>query len=129
MRMEISCRFHERYRYAASDDQPEYATAVIQCDHDCQCLCQHDHPEYTMTLVSLVMIAIMLFTTKKVAGLSGRYFLAQQKSLGAVNGYIEEMMEGQKVVKVFCHEEESLEKFNQLNDELYDQCQQCEQIR
>lgn len=38
---------HERYRYAASDDQPEYATAVIQCDHDCQCLCQHDHPEYT----------------------------------------------------------------------------------
>ena len=73
-----------------------------------------------LTLVSLVMIAIMLFTTKKVAGLSGRYFLAQQKSLGAVNGYIEEMMEGQKVVKVFCHEEESLEKFNQLNDELYD---------
>ena len=73
-----------------------------------------------LTLVSLVMIAIMLFTTKKVAGLSGRYFLVQQKSLGAVNGYIEEMMEGQKVVKVFCHEEESLEKFNQLNDELYD---------
>lgn len=73
-----------------------------------------------LTLVSLVMIAIMLFTTKKVAGLSGRYFLAQQKSLGAVNGYIEEMMEGQKVVKVFCHEEESLERFNQLNDELYD---------
>ena len=73
-----------------------------------------------LTLVSLVMIAIMLFTTKKVAGLSGRYFLAQQKSLGAVNGYIEEMMEGQKVVKVFCHDEESLEKFNQLNDELYD---------
>ncbi len=74
-----------------------------------------------LTLVSLVMIAIMLFTTKKVAGLSGRYFLAkQQKSLGTVNGYIEEMMEGQKVVKVFCHEEESMEKFNQLNDELYD---------
>ena len=73
-----------------------------------------------LTLVSLVMIAIMLFTTKKVAGLSGRYFLAQQKSLGAVNGYIEEMMEGRKVVKGFCHEEESLEKFNQLNDELYD---------
>ena len=72
-----------------------------------------------LTLVSLVMIAIMLFTTKKVAGLSGRYFLAQQKSLGAVNGYIEEMMEGQKVVKVFCHEEENMQNFKKLNDELY----------
>ena len=72
-----------------------------------------------LTLVSLVMIAIMLFTTKKVAGLSGRYFLAQQKSLGAVNGYIEEMMEGQKVVKVFCHEDESIQKFDELNDQLF----------
>ena len=48
------------------------------------------------------------------------YFLRQQKSLGALNGYIEEMMEGQKVVKVFCHESESREKFNQLNGELFD---------
>ena len=73
-----------------------------------------------LTLVSLVMIAIMLFTTKKVAGLSGRYFLAQQKSLGAVNGYIEEMMNGQKVVKVFTHEEESIADFNKLNDQLFE---------
>lgn len=71
-----------------------------------------------LTLVSLVMIAIMLFTTKKVAGLSGRYFLAQQKSLGAVNGYIEEMMEGQKVVKVFCHEDKAIEDFVKINDKL-----------
>ena len=73
-----------------------------------------------LTLVSLVMIFIMLYTTKKVAGLSGKYFIAQQKSLGVVNGYIEEMMEGQKVVKVFCHEKEGIDKFNELNDALYD---------
>lgn len=51
--------------------------------------------------------------------MSGKYFLAQQKDLGVVNGYVEEMMEGQKVVKVFCHEEESLEKFRELNENLY----------
>ena len=54
-----------------------------------------------LTITTLVMVGIMLFVTKKATGLSGRYFVAQQKSIGAVNGYIEEMMEGQKVVKVF----------------------------
>ena len=54
------------------------------------------------------------------AALIGKYFMEQQKNLGIVNGYIEEMMEGQKVVKVFCHEEESLEKFNELNDQLFE---------
>ena len=73
-----------------------------------------------LTFTTLVMVAIMLFVTKKATGLSGRYFLAQQKSLGAVNGFIEEMMEGQKVVKVFCHEEENVARFNELNDELFD---------
>ena len=73
-----------------------------------------------LTFTTLVMVAIMLFVTKKATGLSGRYFLAQQKSLGAVNGFIEEMMEGQKVVKVFCHEEENIARFNELNDELFD---------
>ena len=72
-----------------------------------------------LTLVTLVMIAVMLFTTQRLAGMSGKYFLAQQKDLGVVNGYVEEMMEGQKVVKVFCHEEESLEKFRELNENLY----------
>lgn len=71
-----------------------------------------------LTLVSLVMVAIMLFVTKKVAGLSGKYFRAQQKNIGMVNGYIEEMMEGQKVVKVFCHEEENLARFRQINEQL-----------
>ncbi|MGN0466852.1 MAG: ABC transporter ATP-binding protein [Lachnospiraceae bacterium] len=72
-----------------------------------------------LTLVTLVMVALMMFTTKNVAGQSGKYFLEQQKNLGAVNGFIEEMMKGQKVVKVFCHEEENIEKFNELNENLY----------
>lgn len=73
-----------------------------------------------LTIVTLLMIAVMLVVTKKVAGLSSRYFLEQQKNLGKVNGYIEEMMNGQKVVKVFCHEEENIEEFRKLNDALYE---------
>ncbi|MCD8054773.1 MAG: ABC transporter ATP-binding protein/permease [Lachnospiraceae bacterium] len=73
-----------------------------------------------LTLLTLAMVGIMLFSSGKLAGQSGRYFLRQQISLADVNGNIEEMMEGQKVVKVFCHEEESVRKFNELNDILYD---------
>ena len=73
-----------------------------------------------LTLVTLFMVGVMLFASKNLAGLSGKYFMEQQKNLGIVNGYIEEMMEGQKVVKVFCHEEESLDKFNELNDQLFE---------
>lgn len=73
-----------------------------------------------LTIVTLLMIGVMLAVTKKVAGLSGRYFLEQQKNLGKVNGYIEEMMNGQKVVKVFCHEEQCMEEFRELNDALYE---------
>ena len=72
-----------------------------------------------LSAVTLVMVGIMLFFTKKATGQSGKYFARQQKNLGAVNGYIEEMMNGQKVVKVFCHEEETKEKFRELNNELY----------
>lgn len=72
-----------------------------------------------LTAVTLLVVAVMLMATKKVAGLSSRFFIAQQKDLGAVNGYIEEMMEGQKVVKVFCHEEKSREQFKELNDKLF----------
>ena len=73
-----------------------------------------------LTVVTLLMVGIMLYTTKKLAGQSGRYFVAQQKDIGALNGYIEEMMEGQKVVKVFCHEEESIQKFDELNNQLFE---------
>ena len=72
-----------------------------------------------LTVVTLVMVAVMLVVTGKTAGLSSRYFLQQQRDIGKVNGFIEEMMEGQKVVKVFCHEEENIRKFQELNDNLY----------
>ena len=73
-----------------------------------------------LTLVTLVMVAIMLRTTGFVAGNSGKYFIQQQKNLGKVNGFIEEMMNGQKVVQVFCHEEENKKKFKELNDALFE---------
>ena len=73
-----------------------------------------------LTILTLIMVAIMVFTTGKVAGKAGSYFIKQQKSIGELNGFIEEMMEGQKVVKVFCHEEESIKDFNKLNEQLFD---------
>lgn len=71
-----------------------------------------------LTVVSLVMVGVMLFVTSKLSGLSGKYFVEQQRNIGAVNGFIEEMMEGQKVIKVFCHEQKSIEEFRKLNQEL-----------
>ena len=73
-----------------------------------------------LTITTLIMVAIMMTLTKKVAGLSGNFFVKQQKALGEANGFIEEMMDGQKVVKVFCHEEENIKKFKELNDNLCD---------
>ena len=71
-----------------------------------------------LTIITLAIIGVMVFTTSKIAAKSSVYFARQQKDLGRVNGYIEEMMDGQKVVKVFCHENKSLEQFKKLNDEL-----------
>ncbi len=71
-----------------------------------------------LTLVTLLMVFLMMFAAKKIGSQSSRFFLAQQKDLGKLNGCIEETMTGQKVVKVFCHEQESLEQFNELNDQL-----------
>ncbi len=73
-----------------------------------------------LTILTLVMVTVMLWVTKGVAAKSSKYFVSQQKNLGKVNGFIEEMMEGQKVVKVFCHEQESLKDFKKLNDELFE---------
>lgn len=73
-----------------------------------------------LTVITIIMIAIIAFVSKKLTTFSGRYFLSQQRDLGAVNGFIEEMMEGQKVVKVFCHEKEAIHDFNKLNDKLCD---------
>lgn len=72
-----------------------------------------------LTLVIIAGVVLMLFITRKVGGGSARYFVRQQKALGQVEGYIEEMMNGQKVVKVFCHEKKSKEAFDQLNDKLF----------
>lgn len=73
-----------------------------------------------LTLITLLMVAVMMVAAKKVGSLSSRFFVAQQRDLGQLNGCIEETMTGQKVVKVFCHEEESLKQFNELNDRLCD---------
>lgn len=73
-----------------------------------------------LTAVVLISVVVMLTVTGKIAGRSGKYFFKQQNSLGDVNGYIEEMMTGQKVVKVFCHEEKSKEEFDKKNDELFE---------
>lgn len=73
-----------------------------------------------LTVLTIAMVFVMLLFSGKIAGLSGSNFVRQQKSIGRVNGYIEEMMEGQKVVKVFCHENQSIDEFVKLNDELFD---------
>ena len=73
-----------------------------------------------LTLLTLVMVAVMMFVSKILAGKSGKYFAAQQSDLGKENGYIEEMMKGQRVVKVFNHEKKSMEEFGELNDKLFE---------
>lgn len=78
-----------------------------------------------LTVLTAVMIFIMLFTTSKIAAKSAFYFGRQQQAIGAVNGYIEEMMNGQKVVKVFCHEDKSLEQFRVLNEKLRESAEQA----
>ncbi len=72
-----------------------------------------------LTVVTLLMVGVMLLCTKQATGRSGKYFIEQQTNIGALNGHIEEMMNGQKVVKVFCHEEESKKEFRELNDRLF----------
>ena len=72
-----------------------------------------------LSLLTLVMVGVMMLATKYLTGNSGKYFLKQQQELGKVNGYIEEMMNGQKVIKVFCHEQIAIDEFDKLNDELF----------
>ncbi|MCD8384938.1 MAG: ABC transporter ATP-binding protein/permease [Clostridiales bacterium] len=81
-----------------------------------------------LTLVSVAMVAVMLLVSTRLSGVSGSYFTRQQHDLGTVNGYIEEMMQGQKVVKVFCHEDRSLEQFRELNEQLRDSANNANRI-
>ena len=103
-------------RQMISQSVPQVINSAISIISVLICMIRLNIP---LTFATLIMVAFMLLVTKKLAGLSGRYFMEQQKNIGIVNGYIEEMMNGQKVVKVFCHEEESMEEFNRLNDELF----------
>lgn len=72
-----------------------------------------------LTIAVFLIVIIMLFVTRKIGGNSTKFFIKQQESIGKVDGYIEEMMNGQKVVKVFCHEEKSKEDFDKLNEQLF----------
>ena len=71
-----------------------------------------------LTLISLLTAAVMLFATSRFSALAGKYYVRQQRDLGAVDGFIEEMLDGQKVVKVFCHEQAAMEDFHKVNEEL-----------
>ena len=102
-------------RQMISQSIPQLVSSAITIVSVFASMCMLSVP---LTIITMVMVALMLWTSKKLAGMSGKYFLAQQKDLGAVNGYIEEMMEGQKVVKVFTHEQKTLEGFRELNDRL-----------
>lgn len=81
-----------------------------------------------LTILTLCMVAVMLFVASKLGGRSAVYFSKQQSSLGKVNAYIEEMMEGQKVVKVFCHENENIEQFKAINQELRESTKNANRI-
>ena len=104
-------------RQMISQSMPQVFSSAITVVSVAVCMITLNVP---LTALTLIMVVIMLTATKKIAGQSGKYFKAQQEAIGAVNGYVEEMMEGQKVVKVFCHEEESIDKFNELNDKLFE---------
>ena len=80
---------------------------------------------WQLTIVTMLMVALMMFCSKKITQQSGKYFIQQQRDLGKVNGYIEEMMEGQKVVKVFTHEQKALAGFRELNDQLKESAKQA----
>lgn len=82
--------------------------------------CSMLYVSWQLTIFVIAFVAIMLVVSKNIAGKSGKYFVEQQKSIGKVNGYIEEMINGQKVIKVFTHEEKSKEGFDKINDELCD---------
>mgnify|MGYP000183465738 FL=1 len=102
-------------RQMISQSMPQLFNSAITIISTTVCMFMLNIP---LTALTFFMVGIMLVLTRKIGGLSAKHFIAQQKDIGAVNGYIEEMMQGQRVVKVFCHEEESKEAFDKLNDAL-----------
>ena len=104
-------------RQAVSQSLPQMFSAVITVVAVCIAMITTSIP---LTVLVLLCVAGMLLVSRKVAGKSRRYFIRQQASLGSLNGYIEEMVHGQKVIKVFCHEEKAKEEFDRLNGELFE---------
>ena len=102
-------------RQMISQSMPQLFNSAITIISTTVCMFMLNIP---LTALTFFMVGIMLVPTRKIGGLSAKHFIAQQKDIGTVNGYIEEMMQGQRVVKVFCHEEESKEAFDKLNDAL-----------
>ncbi len=102
-------------RQMISQSMPQLFNSAITIISTTVCMFMLNIP---LTVLTFFMVGIMLVLTRKIGGLSAKHFIAQQKDIGTVNGYIEEMMQGQRVVKVFCHEEESKEAFDKLNDAL-----------
>ena len=78
-----------------------------------------------LTILAVLIIGLMIFVTKKIGGNSGKYFVRQQKSLADVTGFVEERMNGQRVVKVFNHERKSEEEFDKLNEALFESAAQA----
>ena len=104
-------------RQAVSQSLPQMFSAVITVVAVFIAMITTSIP---LTVLVLLCVAGMLLVSRKVAGKSRRYFIRQQASLGSLNGYIEEMVHGQKVIKVFCHEEKAKEEFDRLNGELFE---------
>ena len=100
-------------RQMVSQSVPQLASSAISVVSTLVSMLVLDIP---LTLVTLFMVAVMILAARKVGSLSGRFFLAQQRDLGDINGYIEEMIEGQKVIKVFNHESQAKAGFDARND-------------
>lgn len=103
-------------RQMISQSMPQFLSSIITIISVLSSMIMLNIP---LTITTLIMVGIMLFATKTAASRSARYFSSQQKDLGKLNGYIEEMMNGQKVVKVFCHENKTVADFNDLNEALF----------
>lgn len=102
-------------RQMISQSMPQLFNSAITIVSTTVCMVMLNVP---LTVLTFVMVGVMLGLTRKIGGLSAKHFIAQQKDIGSLNGYIEEMMQGQRVVKVFCHEEESKKAFDELNEQL-----------
>lgn len=104
-------------RQMISQSMPQLFNSAITIVSTTVCMLILNIP---LTVLTFLMVGVMLTLTRTMGGRSAKFFIAQQKDIGGLNGYIEEMMDGQKVVKVFCHEEANKAQFDKLNEQLFD---------